>query len=161
VSGIAERLNRIERRLDESAAMGLPSGLTEPDPGSSERWEAAQVWAHIAEFVAYWHQQARRVADDFAGEPVPFGRIKTDPDRLAAIETGRRRPLTEMADQARRAIGDLHEFADGLKAAERSAQGRHQTAGELNVEGIIERFVLDHLEEHLDQLDALGRPTAR
>lgn len=141
--------------------MGLPPGLTEPDPGSDERWEAAQVWAHIAEFVSYWHEQARHVAEDFDAEPVPFGRIKTDPDRVAAIEAGCHRPLTEMADQARRAISGMHEFADGLGPAERSAVGSHQTAGEMGVEGIIERFVLDHLEEHLDQLDALAGPAAR
>jgi hypothetical protein len=93
VDELIGRLRSVERRLVEHAEAedrGLPAGLTAPDPGGEERWEAGQVWAHVAEFPAYWLGQVRRV---LAGgpDPVPFGRVKTDPDRLAAIERDRRR----------------------------------------------------------------------
>jgi hypothetical protein len=62
------RLVAAQRRLTEHAARPLPTGLTDPDPGASERWEAGQVWAHLAEFPAYWHDQMRAIlaarADD-------------------------------------------------------------------------------------------------
>ena len=86
------RLRAVQARLDEHAAAGPPPGLTEPDPGGTERWEAGQVWAHLAEFPAYWlgqiqHILERRSAGD--PEPVPFGRTKTDLGRIAAIERDR------------------------------------------------------------------------
>src|SRR5205085_993163 len=86
------RLRAVQARLDEHAAAGAPPGLTEPDPGGTERWEAGQVWAHLAEFPAYWlgqiqHILERRLAGD--PEPVPFGRTKTDAARIAAIERDR------------------------------------------------------------------------
>src|SRR5512132_4023768 len=87
------RLGAVERRLAEHAARPLPTGLTDPDPGASERWEAGQVWAHLAEFPGYWHDQVRKVAGAQASgsaEPLPFGRTKTDPGRLAGIEQERR-----------------------------------------------------------------------
>ena len=89
VDAILERLARVEERLSEHAAGPAPSGLTEPDPGEEERWEAGQVWAHLAEFPGYWLGEVRRVVDGPGSEAVPFGRIKTDPDRIAAIERDR------------------------------------------------------------------------
>jgi hypothetical protein len=53
------RLRAAQRRLVEHAARALPDGLTDPDPGASERWEAGQVWAHLAEFPGYWLEQIR------------------------------------------------------------------------------------------------------
>ncbi|MGH2455743.1 MAG: hypothetical protein ACRDHD_05745, partial [Candidatus Limnocylindria bacterium] len=56
-----DRLARAERRLAEHAARPVPAGLTDPDPRTEERWEAGQVWAHLAEFPAYWLGQIRHV----------------------------------------------------------------------------------------------------
>ncbi len=61
VEAIRERLGRVERRLADHAARPLPSTLTDPDPGAEERWEAGQVWAHLAEFPGYWLEQVRAV----------------------------------------------------------------------------------------------------
>ena len=61
VDELIARLADAERRLGEHASRPLPPGLTEPDPGGEERWEAGQVWAHLAEFPAYWLAQAQRV----------------------------------------------------------------------------------------------------
>ena len=61
------RLAAAERRLVEHAARPLPTGLTDPDPGASERWEAGQVWAHLAEFPGYWLEQIRDLLAARAG----------------------------------------------------------------------------------------------
>jgi hypothetical protein len=152
---LVARLEELESRLLEQEQRQPPPGLTEPDPDTDERWEAAQVWAHMAEFVGYWRQEAESVIAAFHGEPVPFGRVKSDPGRIAAIETGRREPIGTLAQQARGALAELKSFLSGLGTAELNAMGCHQTAGDLDVAAIIERFVLDHLDEHLAQLDAL------
>ena len=64
------RMRSAQRRLADHAARPLPSGLSDPDPGAEERWEAGQVWAHLAEFPAYWLDQIRGVAAHDGGAEV-------------------------------------------------------------------------------------------
>src|SRR5437867_12761272 len=99
VEAYLDRLAAVERRLVEHAERPLPMGLTDPDPGASERWEAGQVWAHLAEFPGYWDAQVRLLLAsraEGAAEPIPFGRTKTDPGRIAAIEDERRTDPAEL-----------------------------------------------------------------
>lgn len=153
---IHAQLQSIGQRLGVYAAREVPAGLTEPDPDTDERWEAAQVWAHMAEFVSYWHEQVEAVVAAFDGDPVPFGRTKTDPGRIAAIEVGRREPVDELARRAQAAIVELDKRIATFGNAEWNAVGLHETRGEMDVEAIVERFVVSHLDEHLAQLDGLG-----
>ena len=105
----------MERRLAEHAARPLPSGLTDPDPGASERWEAGQVWAHLAEFPGYWLDQIRKIlADRAAGEtgPIPFGRLKTDASRTEPIERERRTAPAELLRRVTAQIAELSSRAD-------------------------------------------------
>jgi hypothetical protein len=157
MSEFDDRLAAIEQRLADHAATGFEPGLTEPDPGADERWEAAQVWAHMAEFVDYWREQAELIIQRFDGEPVPFGRVKTDAGRIEAIETGRRQSISELAQRTQRGMAELRRFIDGLDDRERSAVGRHVTRGDMSIERLVDYFLLDHLEEHLDQLDGLAQ----
>jgi len=157
VSTIAERLEMIDRRLAEHAGNLPGGGLTQPDADTQERWEAAQVWAHMAEFVAYWLDQAQGVVARFQDEPVDFGRVKTDPGRIAAIESGRHAPIGELAAATRAGLEANRRFLDRLAPEQLHARGRHQTLGEMDVEGLIDRFVVAHMEEHLAQLDGLQR----
>ena len=153
-----DRLARVERRLAEHAARPVPLALTDPDPGGTERWEAGQVWAHVAEFPGFWLDQIRHVLSEIqAGvpEPIPFGRTHTDPGRIAAIEEERR---TDPAELLRRATAKLAEASALLETMPDSAwqaRGLHSKRGEMRVSDIVERFLLNHLEEHADQLDGL------
>jgi threonine dehydratase len=152
------RLDRAERRLAEHAAQPLPSGLTDPDPGASERWEAGQVWAHLAEFPAYWLGQTRAVlAAHDAGQAglIPFGRTKTDAGRIAAIERERHTDPGELLERVRRDLAEVREAMRALPDAAWTVRGDHPTLGEMPVERIVERFIVEHLEEHADQLDGL------
>jgi threonine dehydratase len=152
------RLSAVERRLAEHASRPLPSGLTDPDPGASERWEAGQVWAHLAEFPGFWLDQVRAILAaraNGAEGPIPFGRMKTDASRTEPIEQERR---TAPAELWRRATAKLDELSTTLATLPDdawAATGLHPTLGEMGLESIVERFVLSHLEEHADQLDGL------
>ena len=86
-------LARAMERLDAHAAAQPPTGLTEPDQPSGERWDAQQVWAHLAEFGSYWLPELLLIVDTASDEPVPFGRTKTDPHRIAEIECHRYGPV--------------------------------------------------------------------
>jgi hypothetical protein len=155
------RLDSVEKRLDEHASAETPTGLTDPDPGGTERWEAGQVWSHMAEFVPYWRSQVESVIAAYDGDPVPFGRMKDDPGRLAGIEMGRNEALRQMRGQVRDEIAELKRYLAGLVPAEWNAVGQHPTRGEMDVEAIVDTFVVHHLEEHADTLDKLAADEAR
>lgn len=156
VESVLNRLADVEARLVAHAAAPLSSGLTDPDPGASERWEAGQVWAHLAEFVPYWHAQIQKVLAQPPGEPVPFGRTKGSPERIAAIERDRRTAPQELLGRVRAGIADLRATLDALPAESWSSRGLHPTVGEMPLPRILEWFEIGHLEEHADQLDGLA-----
>lgn len=152
------RLADAERRLAEHAAGPVPDGLTEPDPGGEERWEAGQVWAHLAEFPAYWMNEVRSILakrDTGVPEPIPFGRVKTDPGRLGAIERDRHQDPAALLRRVRESLAWVGDELGVLDDDAWKARGLHPVRGELTVSQIVERFILDHLEEHADQLDSL------
>jgi hypothetical protein len=150
------RLDAIEKRLDRLAADRTPTSLTEPDPGGTERWEAGQVWAHMAEFVPYWQREVESVVGSYDGDPVPFGRTKEDPGRIAGIEMGRHEAVKQMNARVHEAVEDLKAYLAARTTAEWSAVGVHAVRGEMDVERMVGRFVVGHLEEHADQLDSLA-----
>jgi hypothetical protein len=156
VDALVERMAAAERRLAEHAAAPVPTGLTEPDPGGEERWEAGQVWAHLAEFPSYWLAQVQRVVALPTNEPVPFGRVKTDAVRIEAIERDRHTDPAALLERVRTSLAAV---TDALRALPEEAwrlRGAHPTLGEMTVHRIVERFIVEHLEEHADQLDGLA-----
>lgn len=157
VDTLIARLTESERRLAEHASQPLPAGLSDPDPGAEERWEAGQIWAHLAEFPAYWLGQAQRVIAQPTHSPVPFGRVKTDAGRLGAIERDRHTDPRALLDRVR---SSLAEVTDAVRSWDENTwrlRGIHPTRGEMSVEQIVETFIANHLEEHADQLDSLER----
>jgi hypothetical protein len=155
VDTLLARLADVERRLAEHAAAPLPSGLSEPDPGGEERWEAGQVWAHLAEFPAYWLGQAERVIAQPTHGPIPFGRVKTDAARVEAIERDRHTDPQALLERVEAALAEVSDKARAWDEATWQLRGAHPVRGEMTVERIIERFIVEHLEEHADQLDSL------
>jgi hypothetical protein len=158
------RMRAAQARLEAHAADGPPSGLTDPDPGGTERWEAGQVWAHLAEFPPYWGAQIQHVVDGWADQtpepgaaraPVRFGRTKADPNRIAAIERDRHADPSALLERVRREIAAVAEQLDRLSPSDWEAVGAHPTLGAMTMPQIVEDFVVGHLEEHADQLDLL------
>lgn len=156
VESLLARLSEAERRLADHAAAPLPSGLTNPDPGGDEQWEAGQVWAHLAEFPAYWLGEATRVASDPTNEPVPFGRVKTDVARVEAIERDRNEPPAALLERVRASLAEVTDAARSLSPEAWMVLGVHPSRGEMTVHRLIEHFIVEHLEEHADQLDSLA-----
>lgn len=149
------RLDAVDERLDVFAANLTPGGLTEPDPGGTERWEAGQVWAHMAEFVPYWHGEVESIIVGYDGDPVPFGRTKEDPGRISGIEMGRHEAVKQLKEQIHEGIEELKRYLAARTSPEWNAVGQHPLRGAMDVEAIVGRFVVGHLEEHADQLDGL------
>jgi DinB superfamily len=161
VDELITRLDSVERRLAEHADTPLPSGLTAPDPGGEERWEAGQVWAHLAEFPAYWLAQAQRVISLPTNEPVPFGRVKTDTGRIEAIERDRHTDPGALLARVRDSLAEVTDAARSLPPEAWTRRGMHPTRGEMTVEQIFDSFIAEHLEEHAEQLDSLRAPSTQ
>jgi histidinol-phosphate aminotransferase len=154
VRGWFDRIDDAQRRLVAHAAT-RHDGLTEPDPGGTERWDTGQVWAHLAEIGDYWQGQLALVVDAHSDAPVPFGRVKTDLARIAAIEAGRTEPVQHQLPTVLRSLDALRQVLAGFDAADWGRVGRHSTLGDLDVEAQLQHFHIGHVEEHLTQLDAL------
>lgn len=156
VDTLLARLADAERRLAEHAVAPLPAGLSDPDPGAEERWEAGQIWAHLSEFPAYWLGQAQRVIAQPTHPPVPFGRVKTDAGRLEAIERDRHTDPQALLQRVRASLSEVSDAVRSWDDETWRLRGAHPVRGEMPVERIIEAFIVDHLEEHADQLDGLA-----
>lgn len=148
------RIDAAQARLTEHAGVAH-QGLTEPDPGGTERWNAGQVWAHIAEFGAYWRDELDKVIAAESDNPVPFGRVKTDPARIAGIEAGRTQPVEEHLERTRFDLDVLRAEVAGWSTADWARTGEHQTLGAMTIDRQLDEFHVGHVEQHLDQLDSL------
>lgn len=150
-----DRLDALERRLEALANSQASIGLTEPDPKTGERWDAGQVWAHLAEFLPYWIAQARLVVTSRTSDPIPFGRVKSDPGRLAAIERWRTERVSVLLERVRAGVVESRAFLTALDPRDWTARGQHSTLGVMDLRQIVEEFVVGHLEEHATQLERL------
>jgi hypothetical protein len=152
------RVDAAAERLDRLAPLPAPAGLTEPDPPSGERWTWGQVWAHIAEFPEYWLDQIEAGFASPATGPVPFGRTKADPHRLAAIERDRATPPLDLMARIEPQLARLRMAIIGFTPEQwASRRFAHPTLGEMDLSRIMEDFLVGHLEAHADQLEALAR----
>jgi hypothetical protein len=104
--------------------------------------------------LPYWMGQIERVLEGYP-EPVPFGRVATDDERIAAIGRERTLPVGELFDRvaggAQAAAARLRE----LSTDELDRRGTHPTLGEMTVAAIAERMFIRHLGEHAEQLREL------
>lgn len=150
-SEFTERLRAAAERIRADAHEFGPDQLTAPDEGTGERWDRGQVLAHVAEMLPYWIAQAEMVVAA-GGNGAPFGRVKTDPDRVAAIEEDRSIDVEELLDRMDEGVDEAALSMRRLTPADLACVGRHSTRGLMTVSQILDEFVVAHLEEHAEQL---------
>jgi hypothetical protein len=157
-------------RLDEASAAFLafrpavqaraPWPLAErfgSEPEAS--WGPPEVLAHVAEMLPFWLGELERVLDG-SPEPVPFGRVVTDEVRLAIIGRDRSLPVRELFDRIEAHVARYRRRLPQLTAADVRRRGLHPRLGEMTVEGLLDDFVLGHLEDHCEQLRTVLGSTA-
>jgi hypothetical protein len=145
------QLDAVEARLRALASRDL-RGLTSADEATGEQWDAGQVWAHLAEFGEYWLGELERVLNGAA----EFGRVKSDPVRVAAIESGRGLPVSTHVAQVERAIAALRARLESMTEQDWRRVSHHQTLGDMTIDDQMQHFHVGHYEEHADQLESLA-----
>lgn len=156
---MAEIIERLERAGRSLAELGPAVDAGEPWPLSEAYgvepeadWGPKEALAHVAEMVPYWLAQIEVVLAGDAANPVPFGRVATDPARLERIGRDRRLSSAELLASIDRSVVATAARLRTLAPADRARRGLHGRLGEMTVEGIVERFLAGHLEEHDRQL---------
>ena len=152
----------IEQRLD--AAAGRLASLTPIlerggpwplaarfDHAPEAAWGPREILAHVAEMLSFWLGETERILDQDDGRAT-FGRKATDDVRLAIIERDRSLPIQELSGRIQAGIDRWGERWAKLDGDARQRLGAHVTLGPMTVTEVANRFVVGHLEEHLDQL---------
>jgi hypothetical protein len=121
---------------------------TEPEAD----WGPREVLAHIDEMLPYWTEQLTTVVGGDRPTAVPFGRVATDPARLARIGGDRERPAGELLDDIARGLEGVDTFLTTLSDEDAERVGLHSSRGEITVRASVERFLVAHLEDHVVQL---------
>jgi DinB family protein len=158
----SELLTRLRDAGTALLALRGPLVAGEPWPlspdygtGPEASWGPREVLAHVDEMLAYWTAQ---LSDVLAGEPAaptPFGRVATDQHRLDRIDAARHRPAGELLDEIDAGLVAATAFVGACSAADLARVGLHPSRGELTVADSLDRFVVSHLAEHVEQLRAI------
>jgi hypothetical protein len=119
-------------------------------------WTPMQILAHVAEMLPYWSQQAREVASR-PRDDEPFGRTHADPDRVAAVEQHANDRLADALPRLQAGLAEALSTLRTIPADGWSRSAHHANRGEMDLEQIVDFFLLEHLEDHARQLDAAVR----
>jgi hypothetical protein len=104
--------------------------------------------------IPYWLENCRRIIAA-RGTPLPFGRSHEAEERLAGVERGAKGDVDELLRLVDREIQTAVQTIRGMSPAERERQGVHIRYGAMSVAQVIERFIVAHAEEHLEQVRAV------
>jgi len=153
-----ERLRLAGRRLDALQAridVGGPWPLAarfDNDPEAS--WGPMELLAHVAEMLPYWLGEVERIVAA-PSEPVAFGRVGSDAVRIALIGRDRTLPTGELYTRIDAWLERWRHRLASLTQAQRAKVGLHPTRGEMSVDAIVERMIVNHMDEHVDQLESI------
>ncbi len=125
--------------------------------GPEASWGPPEVLAHLGEMLPFWLGEYERIAEASRapGDGEPFGRNSGDIVRQAILDRDRTVPLRELFARIDAGIGRWEQRLADAEPGEGSAVGLHPRLGEMTADGVLERMILAHLEEHRVQLEAI------
>ncbi len=157
----ADLRSRLDRAAEGFVALRGPVLAGEPWPVAAAfaneaeaAWGPPELLAHVTEMLPYWLGEVERV---LAGrdDAVPFGRVATDPVRIAIISRDRTVPLRELYDRVESDVARCGRRLEALTPADLLRRGLHPRDGVVTIGDMLQRFVIGHLEEHTRQLAEL------
>lgn len=154
---LLERLRLgVDRLVERADALSDEVAHRDPTP---EDWSVARILSHVVEFVPYWAAQAKAIASH-PTDGLPFGRSHDDPGRLAAVETHAATVIRELTPRVKASLDQGLRTLAEIRPDHWKRTGRHPRLGELSVAQVVERFLIDHVEEHIAQIEQTATATA-
>ena len=147
-----ERIQRLETSVQRLVAEveRLPANVLYREPSAGE-WPVMSTLAHVAEILPYWAHQAESIA---RSPGAPFGRTAEDPGRIAAVDQHSRDALEAIVARIRASLDESVRTLRSLPADAWAQAGQHPTRGSMTAADVIDRFLLNHVEEHTTQITA-------
>jgi hypothetical protein len=138
-----------------AVAAGDPWPLSE-DYGSEpeSEWGPKELLAHTAEMLDFWPAEIDKILRG-GPDPVPFGRVSTDPERIGRIGRDRLLPSGELFDRVAAGVDRLDARIRSVSSADAARIGLHPRLGDMTIARILDRFLVGHLEEHVEQLGGM------
>jgi hypothetical protein len=126
---------------------------TEPEAS----WGPREVLAHLVEMLPYWLGEFGRIVEAASapGDAIPFGRQSGDPVRLAVLERDRTFPLDDLFERIDEGIARWQRRVARTTVTEGARIGLHPRLGEMTADGVRDRMIVVHLEDHLVQLEGI------
>jgi hypothetical protein len=155
---LADRLRAAHARLEslrpaaEAGEPWPPSPHFGVEPEAS--WNPPELLAHLAEMFPYWIGQIDRILEGHP-EPVSFGRVQSDEDRIAAIGRDRGLPVATLLARVADGVALAGARLRTMPPADLERRGTHPTLGEMTVRAVVERMLLTHLDGHVEQLASI------
>ncbi|MGZ8437409.1 MAG: DinB family protein [Candidatus Limnocylindrales bacterium] len=146
-----QHLDQLRPRIDARGPWPLAARF-DHDPEAA--WGPMELLAHVAEMLPYWLGEVERILSG-PPEPVPFGRVGTDPIRIGLIGRDRALPTAELYVRIDSWLERWSHRLASLTPAQRAKLGLHPRLGQMTVEAIVERMIVHHLDEHVDQLESI------
>jgi uncharacterized damage-inducible protein DinB len=145
-----EELRRLSGELRQTLA-NIPRGILWQPPVSGG-WTLTEDLAHVAEMLAFWSDEIERIRR----EPgTRFGRIASNPERLRFIEEHAQDTPEQISALLEQGQAKAITMLERLQPADLEKIGQHVKFGPQTIGRAIQEWLLDHLEEHGHQLQAI------
>src|SRR5262249_39700032 len=128
-----------------------PTGAAAADSGEAT-WGPTEVLAHVAEMLTFWLGEMERVVAGAPDRPAHFGRTPDDRIRAMTVIRDSTLPARELFDRIEASRHRYDRRLPELTEDEIGRVGIHPVRGRLTAQDIIEKLVVDHLEEHVTQV---------
>ncbi len=156
VGRFLEELKRLYAELRATLAE-IPSDRLTAQPASGG-WTPMEDLAHVAEMLGYWSDEIAR----FQQQPgASFGRVASHPERIRFIETHAHDTPEQMAALLERGYDAALALLNRLQPADLETVGQHVKFGPQTVRHAVQEWLIDHLAEHVKQLQAIAADVAR
>ncbi len=145
-----DELRRLTKELRQTFE-DIPPALLLQLPASGG-WTLTEDLVHVAEMLTFWSGEIERIR---LQPGTTFGRVASNPERIRFIaEHAQDTPeqIGELLDQGETKASALLER---LQPADLEKVGQHMKFGSQTIGRAIQEWLLDHLKEHIHQLQAI------
>jgi uncharacterized damage-inducible protein DinB len=116
-------------------------------------WSVMQTLGHIVEMIPFWINQCYILitVNEYL---IQFGRDLDAPERVDGINHGTELELGEVIFILKQEIHAATQAIRSMSNEDRKKMGIHTRYGQMTVAEVIDRLIVTHAEEHLNQVCA-------